>query len=119
MKVVFESRDYIITLTDTKLEIDLKRGARAYVENILEGSRFYKTLRWVLSYIFPRDFYLDEILDISWTPEGDVIIREKTPFGVKDTKITGLTPSQAELLAKTVKSLLEKSKVKLVAGKEA
>lgn len=111
--MIFETKDFTIILTDEKLEVDLKRGARAFLEQLFEGSRFYKTLRWILAMAFPRDFFLDEILDVRLTNEGDLILRERTPFGVKDTRMSGLSRVQAELLAKTIKSLLEKSSIEL------
>ncbi|HDO20211.1 MAG TPA: hypothetical protein ENG81_01630 [Candidatus Bathyarchaeota archaeon] len=114
MKMKFETEDYIIILSDDKLEVDLKRGARAYVEHLFEGSRFYNVLKWFLSYIFPRDFYLDDIMDVHFSGLGELFIREKTPLGVKETKISGLSRVQAELLAKAIKSMIEKSKLKLL-----
>jgi len=112
--MIFETKDLVVTLTDEKLEVDLKHGARAYLEQLLEGSKFYGVLRWILAYVFPRDFFLDDILDVRLTEEGEVVIREKTPFGVSDTTISGLSSIQAELLAKTIKSMLEKSSIELL-----
>ena len=113
MKIIFESDEFLIKLSDTKLEVDLKGGAKAYLENLFEGNRFYGAMKWILSYIFPRDFYLDDIVDVDYE-DGAVIVKEKSPFGVKETRISGLSDIQAEVLYKSLKSMLVKSGLDLL-----
>ncbi len=114
-RVAFETKQYAIVLTDEKLEIDLKEGPKAFLEYMIEEHRsLQKILGWALNHLFPKDIYVEDIERAYITPEGEVVVEERTPEGVKAIKIPELTKEQGEILVDAIKKLLEEKK----AGKE-
>ncbi|RLF10134.1 MAG: hypothetical protein DRJ69_03540, partial [Thermoprotei archaeon] len=59
---------------------------------------------------FPRDIYVENIERAYLTPEGEVIVEERTPEGVKAIKIPELTKEQGEILVDAINKLLEEKK---------
>ncbi len=110
-RVAFETKQYVIVLTDEKLEIDLKEGPKAFLEYMIEEHRsLQRILGWAMKHLFPKDVYVDDIERAYLTPEGEVVVEERTPEGIKAIKIPELTKEQGEILVDAIKKLLEEKK---------
>lgn len=112
-RVAFETKQFVIVLTDEKLEVDLKEGPKAFLEYMIEEHKsLERILGWALKHLFPRDIYVENIERAYLTPEGEVIVEERTPEGVKAIKIPELTKEQGEILVDAINKLLEEKKSK-------
>ena len=106
-KLSFESEEYIILLTEEKLEVDLKKGAKAFLEYLMEDhAGFSKVLSWFAKHLFPADFYLSDISRAYLSPEDEVLIERRTPEGIKLIKLPKLTREQSFLLVETINRLV-------------
>lgn len=110
-RVAFETKTYLIILSDEKLEIDLKSGAKAFLEYMIEEHKSLKTVfGWAAEHLFPRDVYIENINRAYLSPEGEAVIEEKTPGGIKTIKVPELTLDQAKILIEAINKLLEERK---------
>ena len=110
-RVAIETNQYVIVLTDEKLEIDLKEGPKAFLEYMVEEhTSLKKILGWAVQHLFPRDLYVNDIQRAYISPEGEVIVEEKTPEGVKTVKVPELTGEQGRVLVETINRLIEEKK---------
>ncbi|MEM0085373.1 MAG: hypothetical protein QXP50_08310, partial [Candidatus Methanomethylicia archaeon] len=93
---------------DEKLEIDLKSGAKAFLEYMIEEHKSLERIfRWAADHLFPRDIYIENINRAYLSPEKEAVIEEKTPTGIKTIKVPELTEDQAKILVEAVNKLLE------------
>jgi len=107
-RVAFETKQYVIVLTEEKLEIDLKEGPKAFLEYMIEEHKsLNRILGWAFKHLFPKDIYVDDIERAYITPDGEVIVEERTPEGIKRIKVPELTKEQGELLVDAINRLLE------------
>lgn len=112
-RVAFETNQYAIVLTDEKLEIDLKEGPKAFLEYMVEEHKsLQKILGWAVKQLFPRDIYVENIERAYLSPEGEVIVEERTPEGIKTVKVPELTKEQGTVLVEAINRLLEEKKDK-------
>ncbi|MEM2136735.1 MAG: hypothetical protein QXI93_02130 [Candidatus Methanomethylicia archaeon] len=110
-RVAFETNTYVIILSDEKLEIDLKSGAKAFLEYMIEEHKsLERVLGWALGHLFPRDIHVEDISRAYVSPEGVAIVEEKTPTGIKTVKVPELTEEQAKILVEAINKLLEEKK---------
>jgi len=106
-RVAFETKTYIIILSDEKLEIDLKSGAKAFLEYMIEEHKSLERIfKWAADHLFPRDIYVENISRAYVSPEGEAIVEEKTPIGIKTIKVPELTEEQAKTLVEEINKLL-------------
>jgi len=110
-RVAFETKTYVIILSDEKLEIDLKSGARAFLEYMIEEHKSLERIfRWAADHLFPRDIYVENINRAYLSPEGEAMVEERTPRGIKTIKVPELTADQAKILVEAINKLVEEKR---------